>query len=161
MGIDPGLSVTGVGVIEYIQDQSGLIGFHPIRTKANLILPERLKIIYDAVTEQIRETQAEVCVVEDVFGGKNLRSALLIGQARASAILAAVNAGLTVAEFTPAEVKISLVGNGSASKEQVQYMVKNLLKLQEKPFPLDCSDALAIALCYANRLKFAHMIKKG
>jgi crossover junction endodeoxyribonuclease RuvC len=160
MGIDPGLSVTGIGVIETIGEKLALVGFRPLRSKVKERLPVRLKTIYDAVLKEIQSTQPEVCAVEDVFGGKNLRSSLLVGQARASAILAACNCGIEVVEFTPAEVKISLVGNGSASKEQVQYMVKHLLNLRDKPFPLDCSDALAIALCYANRMKFSRMISK-
>jgi crossover junction endodeoxyribonuclease RuvC len=161
MGIDPGVSTTGLGVIECTGEHSSLIGFRPVRSNSQMGLPQRLKLIYDAINEEIRDFGPEVCAVENVFGGKHLRSALIIGQARGAAILAAVNSGIEVAEFTPAEIKISVTGNGNASKEQVQFMVKNLLKLKDRPFPLDCSDALAVALCYANRMKYNGISGKG
>jgi crossover junction endodeoxyribonuclease RuvC len=161
MGIDPGTSVTGVGIIDYGKELLALVGYCAVRSSSRESLPRRLKQIYDAVVEQIQTYKPEVCAVEEVFGGKNIRSTLTIGQARGAAIMAAINSGIEVVEYTPAEVKISLVGNGNASKEQVQYMVQNLLGLKEKPFPLDCSDALAVALCHSNRIKFSQILEKN
>ena len=154
MGIDPGTAVTGIGVIEIQGERKSALNYQIIRTSSKKSLPVRLKEIYQSVNRAVMDIQPDVCAVEDVYGGKNIRTALTLGQARGAAIIAALNAGVEIAEYTPAEVKISLVGNGSASKEQVQYMVKNLLEMTEKPFPLDCSDALAVALCHAHRMNW-------
>jgi len=159
MGIDPGTAVTGIGVIEIKGERKSALNYRVIRTSSKKSLPVRLWEIYQALYAAALETQPDVCAVEDVYGGKNIRTALTLGQARGAAIIAALNAGVEIAEYTPAEVKISLVGNGAASKEQVQYMVKNLLEMTEKPFPLDCSDALAVALCHAHRMKMNSILK--
>ncbi len=155
MGIDPGSAVTGMGVVEIEGETKRLLGFRAIRTNARKSLPERLGQIYRAVQADIAGYNPDVCAVEQVFGGKNIRSALIIGQARGAAMMAAINAGVEIAEYTPAEVKMSVVGNGAASKEQVQYMVKHILKLAEAPRPFDCADAIAVALCHAHRKKLS------
>jgi crossover junction endodeoxyribonuclease RuvC len=159
MGIDPGTAVTGIGVIEVLSDEISLKGFKAIRTSSGEKLPGRLKEIYDEVSIALREFSPEICVVEDIFTGKNVKSALMIGQARACAILAAVNASMEVVEYAPREIKMSVVGNGNAVKEQVQFMVKNILRMRENPYPLDCSDALAGAICHANRMKYNKIYK--
>jgi len=159
MGIDPGTAVTGVGVIEYFSGDIELKGYKAVRTSSGESLPKRLKEIYDEVSAAAREFSPEVCVVEEVFAGKNVRSALMIGQARSAAILAAVNASVEVVEYAPREIKQSVVGNGNAAKEQVQFMVKNILRMTENPYPLDCSDALAGAICHANRVKYNKIYK--
>lgn len=153
MGIDPGTSVTGIGFIEVVDGGFELLKYRAVRTSSRKKLPERLKEIYRAVQCEISELKPDVCAIEEVFGGKNIRTALIIGQARGAAMMAAVNAGVDIAEYSPAEIKISLTGNGRASKEQVQYMVRSILRLNENPTPLDCSDALATAICHAHRMK--------
>ena len=160
MGVDPGTAVTGIGVIEIIGDDLRAITYRAVRTSAKEQLPVRLKEIFDAVRSVAEDYFPAYCVVEDVFGGKNIRSALLIGQARGAVITAALSAGVQIAEYTPREIKMSVVGNGNASKEQVQFMVRSLLGLRENPEPLDCSDALAAAICHANRLKLEGMMGK-
>lgn len=156
MGIDPGSAVTGIGVINVRGGSSSLVDYRAVRTDSRKPLPERLRKIYLAVMEEIAELKPEVCAVEQVYGGKNIRSALVIGQARGAAIMAAINSGVEIAEYSPAEVKMSVVGNGAASKEQVQYMVKHLLGLDDFPKPHDCADALAVALCHTHRKLFEH-----
>jgi len=99
--------------------------------------------------------------VEDVFYSDNVKTALKIGHARGVILLAAADAGLPIAEYSPREVKQAVVGSGSASKEQVQFMVKNILTLKEAPHPYDATDALAVALCHVHRLKMDAMIGKG
>ena len=159
MGIDPGVAATGIGIIQVEGEKYYAVEYLVVRTSARKKLPERLKEIYDAVSHTVKSFQPDVCAVENVYGGKNIQTALTLGQARGAAIIAALNNGVEIAEYSPAEVKMSLVGNGRASKEQVQYMVKNLLNLREKPYPLDCSDALATALCHAHRMKFNRLIR--
>jgi len=153
LGIDPGTAVTGIGLIRFRGEAISVVDYRAVETSPQKKLPERLKEIYDAVSEVIREFSPQYCIVEQVFGGKNLRSTLLIGQARGAAIMAAVNAGIAVAEYSPREIKMSVVGNGNASKPQVQFMVRNILGLRENPEPPDCADALAAAICHANRIK--------
>ena len=153
LGIDPGSAVTGIGVVEFDGKNLRPLGFQAIRTPASARLPLRLKQIYDEVAEAIRRFQPQVVCIEQVFGGKNIQSALTIGQARGAALMAAVNSGIEIAEYSPAEIKKSLSGRGGASKEQVQFMVRNILGMKENPAPLDCSDALAAAICHAHKIR--------
>lgn len=164
LGIDPGLRLTGFGVIEMDSDkpQSKLahITSGVIRTssaKKNPIageddreeLPARLKVILDGLFEVIDTYQPSQVAIEKVFVNVNPQSTLLLGQARGAAISAAVIRHLSVAEYTALQVKQSVVGNGHAQKEQVQAMVKRLLQLPSTPSP-DSADALACAICHAN-----------
>ena len=159
LGIDPGSALTGTGVIEFDGKNMRALNYRPIRTDSKQKLPLRLKEIYDEVMKEIEAFHPDVCSVENVFGGKNIRSTLIIGQARGAAIMAGINAGLEIAEYTPAEIKKSVVGGGAASKEQVQFMVRSILGLRVNPKPLDCSDALAAAICHAHRVKYSGMMK--
>ena len=115
-------------------------------------LPRRLWVIYDGLVTIILRHKPDVLVTETAFAGKNVRSALKIGEARGAVLVAAVGNGLEVAEYSPAEVKKAVVGNGRAHKSQVQQMVRLILGLPEIPEPEDAADALAIALCHVNRL---------
>ncbi|MBL7191968.1 crossover junction endodeoxyribonuclease RuvC [bacterium] len=154
MGVDPGTAATGIGIVDYRDRKPFLISYRLVRTNSKKPLPFRLREIYQAVKEEIDKHKPDYVVVEEVFGGKNIQSTLKIGQARGAAIIAAVNANIEVREYSPAEIKMSVVGRGAAAKEQVQYMVKNILGLKEEAIPHDCADALAAALCHANRLNF-------
>jgi crossover junction endodeoxyribonuclease RuvC len=164
LGIDPGLRLTGFGVIEMDSDkpQSKLVYITSgvIKTasaKKNPIageddreeLPARLKVILDGLFEVIDTYQPSQVAIEKVFVNVNPQSTLLLGQARGAAISAAVIRHLSVAEYTALQVKQSVVGNGHAQKEQVQAMVKRLLSLPATPSP-DSADALACAICHAN-----------
>lgn len=148
LGIDPGLRVTGFGVLDIDGQQLSYIASGCIRTPDGE-LPERLKAILNSMGEVITRHQPEHVAVEKVFVNVNPQSTLLLGQARGAAICAAVLAELPVAEYTALQVKQAVVGNGHADKEQVQQMVQRLLKLSGTPSP-DAADALACAICHAH-----------
>jgi crossover junction endodeoxyribonuclease RuvC len=113
-------------------------------------LPERLHRIHDGLTRLLRDSSPDCVVIESLFHARNVRSALVLGHARGVAVLAAVEAGLPLVEYTPAEIKLAIVGYGRADKAQVQQMVKLLLGLAAAPTPHDAADALAVAICHAN-----------
>lgn len=148
LGIDPGLRITGFGVIDKIGQQLFYVASGCIKTPDGE-LPARLKVIVDALTEVIEQHQPHYSAVEKVFVNVNPQSTLLLGQARGAAICAAVLADLPVAEYTALQIKQAVVGNGHADKTQVQAMVQRLLKLSGTPSP-DAADALACAICHAH-----------
>lgn len=148
LGIDPGLRVTGFGVMDKAGQKLSYVASGCIKTP-EAELPERLRVILDSLREVIAQHQPQQVAVEKVFVNVNPQSTLLLGQARGAAICAAVLAQLPVAEYTALQVKQAVVGNGHARKEQVQEMVRRLLKLQGNPSP-DAADALACAICHAH-----------
>ncbi len=151
LGIDPGSRKTGFGLIETGGQGARYISSGIIRLPEGS-LPERLKVIFDSVSEIIAEHQPAQVAVEEVFFARDPRAALRLGQARGAAIVAAVSAGLPVAEYAARTVKQSVVGTGAASKEQVQHMVRQLLKLPGLPAE-DAADGLAVAMCHAHSLR--------
>lgn len=159
MGIDPGSAITGYGIIEHLDRRSRLIECGCIRTEAGSSLPARLKRIYDGLVEVMTTYRPDTVAIEETFYGKNARAALTMGHARGVALLAAANEGMEVVEYSPREVKQSVVGSGGASKEQVQFMVKVLLSLPRPPQPEDAADAVAVALCHANRAMWRVMTR--
>lgn len=148
LGIDPGLRITGFGVIDKVGQQLHYVASGCIKTPAG-DLPERLKVILSSLGEVIAQHKPDQAAVEKVFVNVNPQSTLLLGQARGAAICAAVLANLPVGEYTALQVKQAVVGNGHAEKEQVQLMVQRLLKLSGTPSP-DAADALACAICHAH-----------
>jgi crossover junction endodeoxyribonuclease RuvC len=148
LGIDPGLRVTGFGVIEKNGARLSYIASGCVKS-GNADLAERLKTILAGLREIIGEHRPQQVAVEKVFVNVNPASTLALGQARGTAICAAVDAGLPVAEYTALQVKQAVVGNGHAKKEQVQEMVKRLLGLAGAP-SADAADALACAICHAH-----------
>ena len=148
LGIDPGLRVTGFGVIDVEGPHLSYVASGCIKTPAGE-LPARLKVIFDSLNVVIRQHKPDQAAVEKVFVNVNPQSTLLLGQARGAAICAAVCTGLPVGEYTALQVKQAVVGNGHAEKEQVQLMVQRLLKLSGTPSP-DAADALACAICHAH-----------
>lgn len=148
LGIDPGLRITGFGVLDKIGLQLCYVASGCVKTPVGE-LPERLKVILNSLSEVIAQHQPHQVAVEKVFVNVNPQSTLLLGQARGAAICAAVLADLQVAEYTALQVKQAVVGNGHAKKEQVQEMVQRLLKLSGTPSP-DAADALACAICHAH-----------
>jgi crossover junction endodeoxyribonuclease RuvC len=152
LGVDPGTAVTGYGVVARTGGGAvSLVECGVIRTSPKAPLPERLRDIHLGVQEVIRRTAPGVLAVEGVFYSKNARSALVLGHARGVILLAAALAGLDVAEYPPAEVKTAVVGTGAATKDQVGFMVRKLLRLKEAPRPADAADGVAIALCHCFR----------
>jgi crossover junction endodeoxyribonuclease RuvC len=148
LGIDPGSRKTGFGIINHVNGKSEYVTSGIIRVQ-DLPLPERLKIIYDGVTELVETYSPGELSIEQVFMAKSAGSALKLGQARGAAIVACVARDMEVAEYSARQIKQSVVGSGAADKAQVQHMVKVLLKLPGEPAE-DAADALAAALCHAH-----------
>ena len=149
LGIDPGLRVTGFGVLEKSGQKLAYVTSGCIRTDQDADLPERIRTILEGLSQLISEIRPHQVAVEKVFVNVNPQSTLLLGQARGAAICAAVIGNLPVAEYTALQVKQAVVGNGHARKEQVQEMVRRLLRLPGDPSP-DAADALACAICHAH-----------
>jgi crossover junction endodeoxyribonuclease RuvC len=152
LGIDPGTAVTGYGVVSRSDDGAvSLLECGVIRTASRAPLPERLRDIYEGVNELLARHRPDAVAVEGVFFGKNVRTAVVLGHARGAILVAASLHQLEVAEYPPSEVKSAVVGNGRATKEQVQFMVQRLLRLREPPRPDDAADGVAVALCHCFR----------
>lgn len=154
LGIDPGIAIVGYGVIECIGNRLKVLDYGTILTESNQFFPDRIKKIYDNLLEIIDRHNPEDLAVEELFFNKNVKTAIKVGQARGVEILAGVNRGLKVYEYTPLQIKQGIVGYGRAEKHQVQEMVKVLLNLKDIPKPDDAADALAVAICHASSLKF-------
>lgn len=148
LGIDPGSRRTGYGVIDVAGSRIAYVSSGIIRLPEKS-LPNRLKIIFDGVSEIIEQYKPQQMGIEEVFFAKDPRAALKLGQARGAAIVAGVNAGLDVGEYSARSVKQAVVGTGAADKKQVQMMITQLLKLPQSPSE-DAADALAVAICHAN-----------
>ena len=148
LGIDPGLRITGFGVIDVDGPRLSYIASGIVRTP-DADLPERLRVIFDGVREVIATHRPQCAAIEKVFVNVNPQSTLLLGQARGAAICALVDGGIAVAEYTALQTKQATVGYGKANKTQVQEMVKRLLRLSGSP-STDAADALACAICHAH-----------
>ena len=149
-GIDPGCERTGYGCVETDGSRHRIVLCGAITSPAVESLPDKLQRIHHRLTLLIKECQPASVAIENLFFSVNVRSALKLGHARGVAMLAAVEAGLPVFEYTPAEVKRAVVGYGRADKPQVQQMVRLLLGLDAVPTPHDAADALAIAICHVH-----------
>ncbi len=152
LGVDPGTLFTGYGVIHYDKELK-YISSGIIKLSSKQSMAERLEIIYNELHNVIIQFSPTEFSIETAFFGKNVQSALKIGYARGVSILAAAHNKLSVNEYSPREIKKSIVGSGSSSKEQVNFMVKTLLRLDKEFSKLDESDALASAICHAFRYK--------
>jgi crossover junction endodeoxyribonuclease RuvC len=159
LGIDPGLRITGFGIIEKNGASIAYIASGCIKS-GNSGLPERLGTILANLREIIEKHRPQQIAIEKVFVNVNPASTLALGQARGTAICAAVDAGLPVSEYTALQVKQAVVGNGHASKEQVQHMVKRLLQLAGVP-STDAADALACAICHAHGGRLGSLSTRG
>lgn len=149
LGIDPGTAVTGYGVVRrYSDGRVALVECGVVRTSPAEPLAGRIREIYDSIVGLIDRHQPVAVSVEDVFHGKNAKSALKLGHARGAILLAAAHHELIIAEYAPRQIKKAVVGNGNATKEQVGFMVKEQLRLREIPTPADAADGVAAALCH-------------
>lgn len=153
LGIDPGTAVTGYGVVESVNNSFKLVQYGTIKTSAKEKLPLRLHQIFTGIKDVIQQFKPDAVSIENIFYSENVKTALILGHTRGVLIAASVDEGLEVSEYSPREVKRAVVGNGNASKEQVQYMIKMLLGLKEIPKPNDAADGCAIAICHMNQLK--------
>ena len=151
-GIDPGSDRTGYGCVDTDGSRHTIIISGAIRTPASASFPEKLLKIHTGLATLLGECRPDCVAIENLFHANNARSALKLGHARGVAMLAAVQSGAEVFEYTPAEVKRAVVGYGRAEKHQVQQMVKLILGLAVLPTPFDASDALAVAICHGNSM---------
>lgn len=153
LGIDPGTRVTGYGVIKVLPSRRYiLLDYGCIRPPVKCALNDRYLIIHEGAEELIDKYQPHILSIETQFVRKNPQSAMKIGMARGVVIVAARKRKVEVVEYTPTTAKKSVTGNGSACKEQVQAMIQQLLGLKAKPSPEDAADALALAICHAQKL---------
>ena len=153
MGIDPGTARLGCAVIEKSGSDLKLLACSALITSPKLPMHERLARLYDELTEAVRMYQPTEMAVEELFFAKNVTTAVSVGQARGVALLVAAQAGLSVAEYKPMQIKQAVHGYGLATKEQVGEMVRVLLRLKDVPKPDDAADAAAIAICHLNTLR--------
>ena len=160
-GIDPGSERTGYGCVETDGRRHHLVVCGAITAAAAADLPQRLAGIHRELTALIAAARPDCVAIENIFYANNARSALKLGHARGVAMLAAVQAGCTVVEYTPAEIKRAVVGYGRAEKHQVQQMIQLLLGLDAPPSPHDAADALAVAICHLHSLPPAGRLKSA
>lgn len=156
IGIDPGLSVTGFAVLTRQKSVVRSICFGTIKPPTALGLPRRLQYLYEEIQKIMVAYEPDELAIEDTFYQKNIKSAMALGQARGVLLAAGAAFGIPCLEYAPRKVKQSVVGNGAATKEQVQFMVQRILNLPSPPKPLDASDALAIGLCHINQTGIRH-----
>ena len=156
LGIDPGSLNVGYGIIQVEKRKIVAAGCDTIKINPKLKLTDRLVQIHLGMDKIIAEYKPDIAVVETIFYGKNIKSAFTLGHARGVIMLALAQHDIKIEEYSPREVKKSVVGNGNASKEQVEYMVQKILNLSTKPKTEDAADALAIALCQFNKNKFIY-----
>ncbi len=159
LGIDPGLASVGWGLIVYPEGGPADVRWGQIKTSACQSAPKRLQKIYHELRTLIRELEPEAISVEELFFATNVKTAIVVAQARGAALLATAESGAEVFEYTPLQVKKAVSGRGGASKGQVQKMVAALLGLRELPRPDHAADALATALCHGHTVKADRLIR--
>ena len=150
LGIDPGLATIGYGVIRAEGVRQSVIDYGVITTPAKQPLPSRLKMIYEAVLQLYDRFNPDAVALEELFFNTNITTGIAVAHARGTILTALAQKTENLYEYTPLQVKQSVVGYGRAEKQQVQLMVRSLLNLKETPRPDDAADALAVALCYVN-----------
>jgi crossover junction endodeoxyribonuclease RuvC len=155
LGLDPGTATVGYGIIDDIDGQVAVVGYGAIITRPkDGDAARRLQILFEKLNDLIVEFRPDAAAVEKLFFGKNITTAIKVGQARGVLLLALANAGLPISEYSPPEIKEAVSGYGNASKQQVQYMVQNILGLDEIPKPDDAADGLAVAFTLYQRQKY-------
>lgn len=153
IGIDPGTGILGFGIIDAEKGKTQLVTAGVVKTPAHTPLPDRLGEIYNSLTEIISETEPQLMAIEKLFFAQNVTTAMSVSHARGVAMLTGFQAGLELEEYTPLQIKQTMVGYGRATKRQVQEMVRLQLGLKEVPKPDDCADALAVAIMAAFVIK--------
>jgi crossover junction endodeoxyribonuclease RuvC len=159
IGIDPGTAITGYGIVrEQENGELEWIAHGVVTTPSDWEEPKRLLELYQSLCEILSTYKPDCCAVEKLFFQKNVKTAISVGQGRGAALIAAAASDLHVGEYTPLEVKLAVVGYGSADKQQVQQMVKVLLGLSDIPQPDDAADALAVAICHLHSTRRNQLI---
>ncbi len=156
LGIDPGTAIVGYAVVMAQGNQLKMLTCDVITTSSKMLLAQRLQCIYEGLSQVIATYKPNEAAMEELFFAKNARTAMTVGHARGVAMLALANGGLSVAEYTPKQVKQAVTGYGGADKNQVGEMVRILLSLKAIPKPDDAADAAAVAICHLNTAPYAH-----
>lgn len=160
LGIDPGLTTTGYGLVEQSGSGPRLRAVGVVRTSRDATVAARLVELYDDLSEIIAEHAPDAVAIEQVFTNRNLQTSIAVGRASGVALLAAAQAGLPVHEYTPTQVKSAVAGFGKADKGQVQRMVAQRLRLSSIPKPADAADALAVAICHLQAFRLAARVAR-
>ena len=161
LGIDPGLSITGYGIIDVTGRAMRAVTAGVIRTSPEDSIADRLGELANDLDAVIAEFAPAEAAIEEVFVNRNVQTAMAVGRASGVAILSVARAGISIAEYTPSAVKLAVTGTGDADKRQVQNMVARRLGLETSPGPADASDALGIAICHAQASTLVRMAGKG
>lgn len=162
LGVDPGTAITGYGIVRDSPDGRMFeVDYGVIRTDPKTPFPLRLKKIHEGIDSIIKQHKPQVASIEQVFFGRNVSTALSVGQARGVVVLTCVLAGLELSEYTPMQVKDAVTGYGRAEKMQIQQMVKVLLGLPEIPKPDDAADALALAICHLQSYRMKQVLRQA
>lgn len=159
IGIDPGIAIVGVGIVEFNNNKFKVIDYGAVTTTPKLTMPERLEVIYDSLGDIFDKHKPDAVAYEELFFNQNAKTAITVGQARGAAVLCAQVRKINIFEYTPLQVKQAVVGYGRADKKQVQQMVRMLLNLREVPKPDDVADALAIAICHGHSSHMSDMFR--
>ncbi len=154
MGIDPGTRVVGYGVVDLEGNDLKHVAHGAFDVRKGATYPQRLRLIFEGLSEMLKAYKPDVCVVEEIFYAKSAKSAIKTGEGRGVALLSAAVCGVPVVEYAATKIKKSVTGTGSAHKSQVQKMVRLQLALKDVPKPADAADALACAICHCHRLRF-------
>ncbi len=159
LGIDPGIAIVGYGIIEYKSNKFRVIDYGAITTPSTMDTTKRLERIYKGIDILVKNYDIDEVGVEELFFNKNVKTAIIVAQARGVILLACSHNNKEIYEYTPLQVKQGVVGYGRASKSQVQQMVTSMLNLKEVPKPDDVADALAVAICHAHANKLEKTLK--
>lgn len=151
LGIDPGSTSTGFGILRFEKGRMTHLESGVIQPSRRLSFPDKLKYVYDGVSKLVSANSIDAVAVEDIYQGVNSRTAARLGHVRGVVLLAAAGANIPVSEYPPSQVKSAVAGNGQASKEQVSYMICQILQLKDLMKSLDESDAVAVAICHCHR----------
>jgi len=154
LGLDPGTATTGYGIIDVEDGDFTLVTYGVIKTSPKMAMPNRLQVIEQALQALLDKYQPESAGIEEVFFGRNVTTAITVGQARGVLLLTLANAEIPIGEYSPPKIKDAVTGYGKADKQQVQMMVRNLLDLEETPRPDDAADGLAVAITHYQYQRF-------
>lgn len=154
LGLDPGTATTGYGIVDAVDGQLTAVTYGVIATTPDTPMPQRLQQLQQELQTLLDDYQPDTAGVEEVFFGRNITTAITVGQARGVLLLTLANAGLSIGEYSPPKIKDVVTGYGKADKKQVQMMVQNLLNLAETPHPDDAADGLAVAITHYHYQRF-------
>lgn len=158
IGLDPGTATTGYGIIDADEGELVMVTYGVIKTSPKLAMPHRLQKIYTELNELLTQYRPDTAGVEELFFGRNVTTAITVGQARGVLLLALANAHIPLGEYSPPKIKDTVAGYGQADKAQMQMMVRNLLNLTETPRPDDAADGLAVAITHYHYARFESLM---